>query len=405
MTDIGSREPLAGLLIVDLTRVLAGPYCTLNLADLGARVVKVELPGTGDDARQIGPFLEPPIDPASAYFSSVNRGKESIALNLKDEHDRAIFDQLLASADVLVENFTPGTMAKLGYSWEELHVRQPALIMASISGFGQSGPYSAFPAYDIVVQAMGGILSLTGEKDGVPTRVGVSIGDLAAGLFGVIGIQAALIDRARTGLGRHVDVAMLDAQVALLENALARYQVEGQVPKPIGSRHPSITPFGAFKAKDASLVIAAGNDAVFGRMCDALELVSLLGDSRFSSNHARCQHEAQLRDILEEKLAHKGVSEWLEILRTHGIPCGPINDVAAVIRDEHLKARGAFIDVPLAPGYAMKMARSPVRLSGETARERPIPAPRLDENREAILAEFVGREQRTYFLTPTELRR
>ncbi|MCK1676776.1 CaiB/BaiF CoA-transferase family protein [Bradyrhizobium sp. 150] len=400
MTDTGSRGPLAGLLILDLTRVLAGPYCTLNLADLGARVIKVELPGSGDDARQIGPFMEPPIDPASAYFSSINRGKESIALNLKDQHDRSIFNELLSSADVLVENFTPGTMAKLGYSWEELHVRQPALIMASISGFGQSGPYSALPAYDIVVQAMGGILSLTGEKDRPPTRVGVSIGDLAAGLFGVVGIQAALIDRARTGLGRHVDVAMLDAQVALLENALARYQVEGQVPKPIGSRHPSITPFGAFNARDASLVIAAGNDAVFGRMCDALDLPGLPSDVRFSSNRARCQHEPQLRYTLEEKLAQKDILEWLEILRTHGIPCGPINDVAAVMEDEHLNARGVFLDVPLAPGYAMKMARTPVRLSGE-ARVRPSPPPRLDENREAILAEFIGRERRAYFLTPT----
>jgi len=220
--------PLSGLVVIDLTRVLAGPYCTMVLADLGARVIKVEMPERGDDARDIGPFVKDGEDTVSAYFFSINRNKESIALDLRRTEDCAVFDRLLDGADILVENFTPGTLAKLGYAWERLHRDHPSLVLASISGFGQTGPYRDLPAYDMVVQAMGGMLSLTGHEGGVPTRVGVSIGDLAAGMFGAIGIQAALIERTSTGLGKHVDVAMLDSQVALLENALARLHVSVQ---------------------------------------------------------------------------------------------------------------------------------------------------------------------------------
>ena len=246
----GASGPLAGIVVIDLTRVLAGPYCTMVLADLGARVIKVEMPETGDDLRGTGPFVPGPDGgKTSAYFFSVNRNKELIALDLKAPADRAIFEQLVGAADVLVENFRPGAMQKLGYDWDSLHARWPALILASISGFGQNGPYSGLPAYDMVVQAMGGVMSLTGlEGDDQPIRVGVAIGDLSAGMFGTIGVLSALLERARTDRGKHVDVAMLDCQVAMLENALARYQVDGRVPGPIGSRHPSITPFAAFRA-------------------------------------------------------------------------------------------------------------------------------------------------------------
>ena len=278
-----SAGPLTGITVIDLTRVLAGPYCTMILADLGARVIKVEAPGHGDDARHIGPF----IGGKSAYFMSLNCGKESIALNLKDDVDRAIFERLLAGADVLVENFRAGAMDKLGYGWEPLHERYPRLIYAAASGFGQTGPYRLRPAYDMVVQAMGGVMSLTGHPGTPPTRVGTSIGDITAGLFTAAGVNAALYHRAQTGDGMMIDVAMLDAQVAILENAIARYFATGEVPGPIGSRHPSITPFEAFATADGHIVIAAGNDDLFARLCASIGRGDLASEASFASNEQR----------------------------------------------------------------------------------------------------------------------
>ena len=384
-----ARGPLAGLVIVDLTRVLAGPYCTMLLADLGARVIKVELPTGGDDARLIGPFIDNGDGTrTSAYFFSVNRNKESIALDLKSPADQVILDRLIASADVLVENFTPGTMERLGYGWAVLHQRHPALVMASVSGFGQTGPYRELPAYDMVVQAMGGVLSLTGEEGGPPTRVGVSIGDLAAGMFATMGVQAAVIERQRTGLGKHVDVAMLDAQVALLENALARYQLEAKMPGPIGSRHPSITPFGLFKAQDGYLVLAAGNDRMFAALCDALAIpAAVKDDQRFKSNALRCENHAALKLLIEEALAPRAVADWLAHLKQHGIPTGPMNDVAAVMRDPQVLARGSLLTMALPSGDPFMAAAHPVRFAGESPAPAQ-PAPRLDEHRSALLREL-----------------
>lgn len=379
--------PLSGLVIVDLTRVLAGPYCTMILADLGARVIKVELPAKGDDARQVGPFVQDDGESVSAYFFSINRNKESIALDLKRAEDRAVFDQLLASADILVENFTPGTIARLGYSWEHLHRKYPRLVMASISGFGQTGPYRDLPAYDMVVQAMGGILSLTGEEGGAPTRVGVSIGDLAAGMFAAIGVQAAIVERMRTGVGKHVDVAMLDCQVALLENALARMQVDGTTPGAIGSRHPSITPFGLFRAQDGQMVVAAGNDGMFLRLCDALGAQHLRDDPRFATNALRCDHHAQLKELIDAALAHRPVARWLEDLRELGIPCGSLNDVEDVMGDPQVAARGMLVTLPLGRDRLIKVAGNPIQFAGETS-ARHTPAPRLDEHRAALLREL-----------------
>lgn len=381
--------PLAGLIIVDLTRILAGPYCTMLLADLGARVIKVELPVTGDDARQVGPFIDNGDGTqTSAYFFSVNRNKESIALDLKRPADRAVLDRLIESADVLVENFTPGTMDRLGYGWAVLHQRHPALVLASISGFGQTGPYRELPAYDMVVQAMGGVLSLTGEEGGPPTRVGVSIGDLAAGMFATIGVQAAVIERSRTGQGKHVDVAMLDAQVAMLENALARAQLEPQVPGPIGSRHPSITPFGLFKANDGYLVLAAGNDRMFAALCNALAIPAEVKDAaRFKSNALRCENHAALKVLIEEALASRGVADWLAHLKQQGIPTGPMNDVAAVMRDPQVLARGSLLTLTLPSGDPFIVAANPVRFADE-APAPAQPAPRLDQQRGALLREL-----------------
>lgn len=380
--------PLSGLLVLDLTRVLAGPYCTMLLADLGARVIKIELPETGDDARQIAPFVDDGQGGrTSAYFFSVNRNKESLALDLKSPEDRRAFEALLDVADVLVENFTPGVLARLGYGWEPLQQRNPRLILASISGFGQTGPYAPLPAYDMVVQAMGGVLSLTGEEGGAPTRVGVSIGDLSAGLFGALGVQAALIERHRTGQGRHVDVAMLDCQVALLENALARLQVDGTTPGPIGSRHPSITPFGLFKARDGFLVIAVGNDAMFARLCQVLDLASLERDPRFATNALRCANQATLKLVLEDALARQTCGAWLASLAQLGVPCGPMNDVAAVLADPQVEARHMLVEMAMPGGRSIRVAGNPVRFSGEPPPAHR-PAPTLDEHRAALWQEF-----------------
>jgi CoA:oxalate CoA-transferase len=378
------QGPLAGTTVVDLTRILSGPYCTMMLADLGARVIKVERPEGGDDARSIGPFAAG----GSAYFASINRGKESIGLDLREPADRTLFDALLGRADVLVENFRPGALDKLGYAWEGLHARWPRLVVVSISGFGQTGPLRERPAYDMVVQAMGGVMSITGEPGGRPTRVGTSIGDIAAGMFAAYGCVAALYERTRTGVGARVDVSMLDGQVALLENAIARFVTTGDVPGPIGSRHPSITPFGVFQARDASLVVAAGNDPLFGRLCEALGAPGLAADPRFGSNADRCEHEAELKAALEVALARDDVEGWLERLSRAGIPCAPVQNVAQVL--EHAQVRARHMVLPIDdPSYrGVVVAGNPVKISTLPERASAAPPPALGQHRESILREL-----------------
>ena len=283
--------PLKNLLVVDLTRVLVGPYCTMILSDLGARVIKIEAPEIGDDSRGFGPF----IDDYSAYFMSLNRGKESIALNLKNEIDKKIFEKILAKADILVENFKPGTLEKWGFGWNEVSKKYPKLIYASASGFGQTGPLKELPAYDMVVQGMGGLMSVTGHPNSEPTRVGTSIGDITAGLFTAIGINAALYDRQKTGKGTFIDVSMLDCQIAILENAIARYLSKNEIPEPMGSRHPSIAPFEAFKTKDSFLIIAAGNDKLFKSLCEVLEIPNIATDEMYKTNSLRSQNIDKLK--------------------------------------------------------------------------------------------------------------
>ena len=379
--------PLEGITVVDLTRVLAGPYCTMLLAELGARVIKVENPRGGDDARHIGPFLEG----RSAYFMSLNRGKESIALDLKAPEDLAIFEALLEGADVLVENFRPGALERLGYGWQELHARYPRLILAQASGFGQTGPYRERPAYDLVVQAMGGIMSLTGPAEGEPTRVGTSIGDIAAGLFTTVGVTAALHHRERSGEAIRVDVSMLDSQVALLENAVARFAATGEVPGPIGSRHPSITPFQALHARDGQLVVAAGNDALFARLCEVLGVPALAEDERFATNELRTRHVAELAEALEASLAERPVGEWLAALETAGVPCGPIQDVGQVMEDPQVVARNMIVHAEDPRAGRVAMPGSPIKLSGSEDPATRSPAPELDGDRARILAELRAR--------------
>jgi len=381
---MGTAGPLAGIFVLDLTRVLAGPYCTMLLADLGARVVKVEAPGRGDDARQIGPF----VGGVSAYFLSLNRGKQSIALDLREGGDRAIFEKLLARADVLVENFRPGVMERLGFGFAQLHARLPRLVVASTSGFGQTGPYARRPAYDVVVQAMGGIMSLTGHPGGPPTRVGSSTGDITAGLFTALGIVAALCERARTGVGRHVDVAMLDCQVATLENAIARYVATGEVPGPLGSRHPSITPFQAFATRDGHLVVAAGNDALFAKLVALLGRPELTEDPRFRTNEERTRNVAELTAELASVFSTRATHAWLAVLEEGGIPCGPLNDVAQVLADPQVRARNMVVTAEDPDAGRVELAGNPVKLSGVADPETRGPAPRLDEHRETLLAEL-----------------
>ncbi len=378
--------PFAGLLVVDLTRVLAGPYCALLLAEMGARVIKIETPSSGDDSRAIGPFIENPSGKTkSGYFMSVNRGKESIALDLKSEADRAIFEALLSRADVLVENFRGGTMERLGFGHEMLKEKYPKLIYAAVSGFGHTGPYAPRAAYDVIVQAMGGIMSLTGHPGGPPTRVGSSMGDLTAGLFTTIGIAAALYDRTRTGRGQKVDVSMLDCQVAILENAIARYVATGEVPGKLGSRHPSIAPFAVFATKDGHIALAAGNDELFGRAAKVLDREDLPADPRFASNPERVRHVDELTAEIETALARRSTREWLALLETAGVPCGPLNDVAQVMADPQVLARNMIVTADDPDIGPIKMQGNPIKLSAHDDPKTRGPAPDLDADRATIL--------------------
>ncbi|MGO4812868.1 CaiB/BaiF CoA transferase family protein [Cupriavidus sp. 2MCAB6] len=376
--------PLAGYTVVDLTRVLAGPYCTMMLADLGARVIKIENPAGGDDSRHVGPF----VDGESAYFASVNRNKESIALDLKSPRDREVLAAMIASADVLVENFRAGVMEKLGFTWEALHAANPRLVYASISGFGQTGPYRDRPAYDMVVQAMGGLMSVTGQTGGDPVRVGVSIGDLGAGLYAAIGIQSALLKRSRTGLGERVDIGMLDCQVALLENAIARHSATGVVPAPLGTRHPSITPFDMFKTADGFIVIAAGNDALFQKLCAALGLPELAADPRFATVVARNQHHAELKTCMEARLANADSATWSATLEGAGVPHGPLQSVADIVQDPHVQARGMLLQASIGEDRPITLAGNPIKIGSQAGASRFRHSPRLDEHRASLLEEF-----------------
>lgn len=373
--------PLTGILIVDLTHVLAGPYASMTLADLGARVIKVERPGSGDDTRSFPPFK----GQDSAYFATINHGKESIALDLKSPKDCVVFNKLLSQADVVLENYRPGVMERLGFGWEELHKRFPKLIYGAVSGFGHSGPDSQRPAYDMVVQARGGVMSITGERNRDPVRVGASIGDIAAGMFLAQGVLAALLEVQKTGLGQKVDIAMLDSQLALLEHAIAITSVTGEAPRPSGARHPSITPFETFHAEDGLFVIAAGNDALFATLCTALEL-PLAQDPRFATNPARCENARLLKRLIEAVTIDRPADYWISRLTEAGIPTGPIQDVAQVLKDPQILARNMVVDVldeDGAPAYVA--AGNPIKMSGLQDPKTRAPAPRLDGNRQAIL--------------------
>jgi CoA:oxalate CoA-transferase len=385
MTQNTHKGPLSGIVVVDLSRILAGPYCTLLMAEMGARVIKVEPPKGGDDARAYGPFIRG----KSTYFASVNRGKESIALDLKKEADKRTFDKLLAKADVLVENFRPGTMDKLGYGWETLHAKYPKLIYASASGFGHTGPNSKDPAYDMVVQGMGGIMSITGNEGQPPARVGMSIGDVGAGLFTAVAVNAALVHRLKTGESTKVDIGMFDCQLALLENAIMRYTVEGEVPGPLGARHPTITPFQAFRTADGAIIIAAGNDGLFVKLCDALGKPDWATDPNYKTNALRQKHHAKLQYGIEAVLGTKSTQHWIDFLAKAGIPCGPINNIAQALAHPQVAARNMLVEVPDGSGGTLKLAGNPLKMSAFADPPTRPAAPDLDADRDAILS-FIG---------------
>ncbi|NKB69096.1 MAG: CoA transferase [Candidatus Latescibacteria bacterium] len=375
---------LSGVRVLDLTRVLAGPYAAMVLADLGAEVIKIELPQSGDEARAFGPFQKG----ESAYFTSVNRGKKSVTVDLRQPQGQELVRQLAAQCDILLENFRPGSMARFGLDYSSLHALYPRLVYGSISGFGQTGPYAGRPAYDVIVQAMGGLASITGALGGEPVRVGSSIGDLSAALFSVIGILAALNQAQRSGQGQQVDISMLDCQVALLENAVARYFVNGEVPGPLGSRHPAITPFQFFQATDGYIVVAAGNDGLWGKLCAVLEVAQLVGDPRFANNGLRTENHAQLEPLLAAAFGRRDVAYWLESLAAAGVPCGPIHDVGQVVNDPQVAARKMIVELEHPVAGPQALPNSPLKFSA-TPVELETPAPLLGQHTEQVLGELL----------------
>ncbi len=375
-------KPLEGVVVLDLSRVLAAPYTGMILADMGADVIKVERPGKGDDSRAYGPFK----NGESVYYMSLNRGKRSMTLNMKSEEGKQILKDLVKQADVLVENFRGGTMDKLGLGYDVLKEINPRLIYSACTGFGMTGPYKHDPAYDVIVQGMGGIMSITGQEGGEPTKVGASIGDITAGIFSAVGIMIALYNREKTGKGQLVDVSMLDCQVAILENAISRYMNAGVSPKPIGNRHASITPFQSLKTKDGYVIVAVGNDTLWQKFCVLIERPDLAADPRFTTNPLRTENVKVLGEELNKTFQTKTMDEWLHILKEGGVPVGPINDVERVIKDPAVIAREMIVTTHHPIAGDVEMAGVPIKLSG-TPGSVDAPAPTLGQHTREILKE------------------
>ena len=387
----GIQGPLAGITIVDLTRVLAGPYCTMLLSELGARVIKVEEPGKGDDARTYGPFIQG----RPCYFNSINRNKESIALDLRAEADRLIFDSMLAGADVLAENFRPGVMEKLGYSWDEVHARFPRIVYASVSGYGQTGPDRDKPGYDMVMQGVSGLMSITGDADGEPCRAGISIADVGSGVFTAVAVNAALLHRERTGDSTRIDMAMFDCMLAMMESPISRYQMTGQVASRMGSTHPSIMPFEAFPTKDSHITLACGNDKLFRQLCAAIHREDLAGHPDYASNVKRVDNRRALRAELEAELRTATSAQWTARFEPLGIPIGPINNVAECLAMPQVAARNMLVetlDPVLGP---LKVVGNPFKMSAFPDLPNRRLAPELDQDRERLIAEFHPTRSRT----------
>ena len=379
-------QPLDGVLVLDFTRVLSGPYCTMQLADLGARVIKIEQPGRGDDTRAWGP---PFVDGESAYFLSINRNKESLALDLKHAGAQRIVSALLDRADVLVENFRPGTMARFGLDYATVARRHPRLVYCSISGFGQTGPRRAEAGYDAMMQAEGGLMSITGAADGPPFRLGVAIADIATGLFAAQGVLAAIHARERTGCGQYVDVGMLDSVAALLTYQAASAFATGGTPSRMGNRHPSIAPYDTFSSADGEFVLSVGNDEQFRRLCDLLGRSALAAEARFSSNAARVSNYDALRPVLLDAFGRWRRDALLRALTDAGIPCGAVRSVPEALADPQLAARDMIVELPHATAGNVRVLGNPIKMSATPPHVTQAP-PTLGQHTRSILRDDVG---------------
>ena len=375
--------PLDGIRVVDLSRVVAGPFCTMTLADMGADVVKLEEPGRGDESRAFGP---PFHGGESPYFLSINRNKRSCTVNLKHEAGKAIVRRLLQDADVLIENFRPGAMARLGFDYDAVAAAHPRLVYCSISGFGDSGPDATRPGYDLIVQGEAGLMGVTGEADGPPTRVGTSIADLASGLMAAQGILLALYARQSTGRGQHVRVAMLDAVASLLTYNTGIYFASGESPTRRGNDHPSVAPYQTLRARDGWINLGVANDSLWARYCAAVERPDLRDDPRFATAPARVEHRQALIPIIEALTAARTVREWMDLLGAAGVPCGRIRNVAEVCTNPQLVERGKVVERPHPTAGAVRMIGQPIELSDTPARIETAP-PLLGEQTDAVLRE------------------
>ena len=376
--------PLAGLRVLDLSRILSGPFATMIFADLGAEVIKLENPIAGDDTREWAP---PYQGDQSAYFLSINRNKRGIAVDLKNDAGREIAMRLADGADVLVENFRPGAAARLGLGYPELSARNPRLVYASISGYGQTGPDAELPGYDAIAQALGGVVSVTGESTGPPVRVGTPVADLGAAMWAAIGILAALHARAASGRGDWIDISLLDGQIAWLTYLAGGYFASGEVPRRYGSAHPTIVPYQALRTSDGYLMVAVGNDSLWQRFAPIIGLPELAGDTRFATNPDRVVHRDELIPLIEAALASRASAEWAAELSRAGIPAGAINTVDRALAYPQVLARDMVLTTEHPTAGTLRMPGSPVRLSGHTATVRR-PPPLLGEHTDEVLAEL-----------------
>jgi crotonobetainyl-CoA:carnitine CoA-transferase CaiB-like acyl-CoA transferase len=380
---------LSHIRVLDLSRVLAGPWATQALADLGAEVIKVERPGTGDDTRGWGPPWLHEESGESAYFVSTNRGKRSVTIDIARPEGQDIVRRLAAQSDVLVENYKAGALDRYGLGHGPLMVLNPRLVYCSITGFGQTGPYRERAGYDFLVQAMGGLMSITGEPDGEPMKVGVAITDILTGMYAATAILAALAYRERSGRGQHIDLALLDVQVAMLANHAENHLLTRKPAERLGNAHPSIVPYRAFATRDGHIVVAVGNDGQFARLCEVAGIPELASDAKFATNAARVRNRAELEARLSQIVARRDSRDWIGALEAATVPCGPINDLAQVFADPQVRHRGMEIDAPHPLAGKVPMVRSPIRLSESSARG-DIPPPLLGQHTAEVLKGLLG---------------
>jgi crotonobetainyl-CoA:carnitine CoA-transferase CaiB-like acyl-CoA transferase len=390
-------KPLSHVRVLDLSRVLAGPWCTQNLADLGAEVIKVERPGVGDETRGWGPPWLPsgdhPQRQDSAYYASTNRGKKSITVDLASREGQDLIRRLVANCDVLVENYKVGTLARYGLAYDDLKEANPGLIYCSVTGFGQTGPYSHRPGYDFVFQGMAGLMSITGERDdlpgGGPQKVGIAVADVTTGMYASLAITAALAWRERSGRGQHIDMALLDCAMAFNSNQAVNYLVSGRMPRRYGNAHPNAVPYQVFDSRDGQIVVAVGNDGLFVSYCLAIGRPELSADPRFAKVSGRLVNRDQLLPLLGDIMRSDTTAGWLERLEAAGVPCGPINDFGQAFEDRQVCERGIRVDIPLSSGGTFPGVASPMRFS-ETPIDYQIGPPELGEHTEAVLVEQLG---------------